>query len=141
MKKKAIIIGAGPAGLTAAYELLKRTDITPVIIEKDASVGGISKTVVYKGNRMDFGPHRFFSKSDRVMKWWTEIMPLHAQQEDLTISYQNKSRSVDTGTFATVSLILSGLFDFKLIDKEALEEEHLQTETVREEELVPAGST
>lgn len=102
MPKKAIIIGAGPAGLTAAYELLKRTDIKPIVIEKCNQVGGISKTVSYKGNKMDFGPHRFFSKSDRVMNWWTNIMPLHTPKgEDLTISYQNKSRTIDTGNFLT----------------------------------------
>lgn len=102
MPKKAIIIGAGPAGLTAAYELLKRTDIKPIVIEKCNQVGGISKTVSYKGNKMDFGPHRFFSKSDRVMNWWTNIMPLHTPKgEDLTISYQNKSRTIDTGSFLT----------------------------------------
>ena len=64
-KKNAIIIGAGPAGLTAAYELLKRTDILPIILEKSGDIGGISKTVRYKGNRIDIGGHRFFSKSDR----------------------------------------------------------------------------
>lgn len=102
MPKKAIIIGAGPAGLTAAYELLKRTDIIPVLIEKCGQVGGISKTIDYKGNKMDFGPHRFFSKSDRVMNWWTNMMPLHTPKgEDLTISYQNKSRTIDTGDFLT----------------------------------------
>lgn len=102
MQKKAIIIGAGPAGLTAAWELLKRTDIKPVIIEKDAQVGGISKTVDYKGNKMDFGPHRFFSKSDRVMNWWTNIMPLHTPKgKNFTISYQNKSRTIDTSDFLT----------------------------------------
>jgi protoporphyrinogen oxidase len=102
MPKKAIIIGAGPAGLTAAWELLKRTDIKPIIIEKDAQVGGISKTVDYKGNKMDFGPHRFFSKSDRVMNWWTNIMPLHTPKgKDLTISYQNKSRTINTDNFLT----------------------------------------
>ena len=56
MKKKVVIIGAGPAGLTAGYELLKRSkeyDVT--IIEEDSLVGGISKTVYYKGNRMDMG--------------------------------------------------------------------------------------
>ena len=67
-KKTAIIIGAGPAGLTAAYELLHKTDIKPIIFEFDKQVGGISKTVNYKGNRIDIGGHRFFSKSDRVMK-------------------------------------------------------------------------
>lgn len=54
MTKKAITIGAGPAGLTAAYELLKRTDIKPVVLEKSGDIGGISKTINYKGNRMDF---------------------------------------------------------------------------------------
>ena len=68
--KVAIIIGAGPAGLTAAYELLTRTSIKPIIIERSQYMGGISRTVNYKGNRIDIGGHRFFSKSDRVMKWW-----------------------------------------------------------------------
>jgi len=79
-KRKAIIIGGGPAGLTAAYELLCRTDIRPVVIEKEALLGGISRTVSYKGNRMDIGGHRFFSKSDRVMKWWNEIMPVETPE-------------------------------------------------------------
>ena len=72
---KAIIVGAGPAGLTAAYELLDKTDIVPVIIEMTGDIGGISKTVSYKGNRIDIGGHRFFSKSDRVMQWWQNIFP------------------------------------------------------------------
>jgi len=75
-KKTAIIIGAGPAGLTAAYELLDKTDILPVIFEMTPDIGGISKTVVYKGNRIDIGGHRFFSKSDRVMEWWQNFFPL-----------------------------------------------------------------
>jgi protoporphyrinogen oxidase len=73
--KQAIIIGAGPAGLTAAYELLTRTDIHPIVIERFDYMGGISRTVQYKGNRMDIGGHRFFSKSDRVMNWWLEQLP------------------------------------------------------------------
>ncbi|MDH5325891.1 MAG: NAD(P)/FAD-dependent oxidoreductase [Gammaproteobacteria bacterium] len=75
-KKVAVIIGAGPAGLTAAYELLEKSDIKPVIFEMTSDIGGISKTVNYKGNRIDIGGHRFFSKSDRVMDWWRNIMPL-----------------------------------------------------------------
>ena len=71
--KTALIIGAGPAGLTTAFELLKNTDIRPVIIEKSGDIGGISKTVNYKGNRIDLGGHRFFSKSDTVMQWWQDI--------------------------------------------------------------------
>lgn len=75
-QKIAIIIGAGPAGLTAAYELLDKTDIKPIILEKSGEIGGISKTVNYKGNRIDIGGHRFFSKSDRIMKFWQNILPL-----------------------------------------------------------------
>nr|WP_243687120.1 NAD(P)-binding protein [Methanobacterium formicicum] len=60
--KKAIIIGAGPAGLTAAYELLDKTDIKPLIYEKSHEIGGISKTITYKGNKIDIGGHRFFFK-------------------------------------------------------------------------------
>lgn len=74
--KKAVIIGAGPAGLTAARELLLRTGIKPVIFEADNCVGGISRTVEYKGNRIDIGGHRFFSKSDRVKRWWLDILKL-----------------------------------------------------------------
>ena len=75
-EKTAIIIGAGPAGLTAAYELIHKTDIEPIIYEMTSDIGGISKTVNYKGNRIDIGGHRFFSKSERVMNWWQNILPL-----------------------------------------------------------------
>jgi protoporphyrinogen oxidase len=75
MAKTAVIIGAGPAGLTAGLELLRRTGIVPVILEASEEIGGISRTIRYKGNRMDIGGHRFFSKSDRVMQWWMELMP------------------------------------------------------------------
>ena len=75
-KSSAIIIGAGPAGLTAAYELLDRTDVHPVVFEATGDLGGICKTVNYKGNRLDVGGHRFFSKSGRVMAWWQNILPL-----------------------------------------------------------------
>lgn len=75
-EKIAVIIGAGPAGLTAAYELLQRTDIKPILLEADDCVGGISRTVLYNGNRMDIGGHRFFSKNDRVVEWWNTIMPI-----------------------------------------------------------------
>ena len=78
-QKTALIIGAGPAGLTASFEFLKRTDILPIVLEKGDFMGGISRTVLYKGNRMDIGGHRFFSKSDRVMDWWTAVMPVQAR--------------------------------------------------------------
>lgn len=99
-QKIAIIAGAGPAGLTAAYELLQRTDILPQIYEKSGDIGGISKTVNYKGNRIDIGGHRFFSKSDRVMDWWLHILPLEdTHEEQVRIQYQNKTRLVDTHQF------------------------------------------
>ncbi|MCE5188023.1 MAG: NAD(P)/FAD-dependent oxidoreductase [Eubacteriales bacterium] len=75
-QKTAIIIGAGPAGLTAAYTLLKETDIHPIILEESDFIGGISRTAVYRNNRMDIGGHRFFSKSDAVTALWNELMPV-----------------------------------------------------------------
>ncbi|NRF38551.1 NAD(P)/FAD-dependent oxidoreductase [Pedobacter foliorum] len=82
-KKTALIIGAGPAGLTAAYELLNRTDVLPIIIEKSNEIGGISRTAIYKGNRIDIGGHRFFSKSNRVLNWWRMFMPVEEDSKDL----------------------------------------------------------
>jgi protoporphyrinogen oxidase len=76
MKKKAIIIGAGPAGLTAAYELLEKTDIQPIIFESTAHIGGISKTIDFNGNKIDIGGHRFFSKSENIMDWWLNFLNL-----------------------------------------------------------------
>ncbi|OQP50503.1 hypothetical protein A4H97_01290 [Niastella yeongjuensis] len=104
--KKAIIIGAGPAGLTAAYELLTRTNIKPIILEKTGDIGGISKTVNYKGNRIDIGGHRFFSKSDRVMDWWYSFMPIETTTDgEVNINYQNKSRKLNTtGTTGSAPL-------------------------------------
>ena len=91
--KVAVIAGAGPAGLTAAYELLKQTDIKPIVCEKTAAIGGISQTVQYHGNRMDIGGHRFFSKSDRVMQWWQQVMPLQAQpsKDDILLGETEKN--------------------------------------------------
>jgi protoporphyrinogen oxidase len=97
-RKIAVIAGAGPAGLTAALELLRRSDITPIVIEADTQVGGISKTINYRGNRMDLGGHRFFSKSDWVMRWWQEILPLADGQipssRALRIHYQGRTRDL-----------------------------------------------
>jgi protoporphyrinogen oxidase len=76
MSRKAIIIGAGPAGLTAALELVRRSDVIPVVLEATPHTGGICRTLRYRGNRMDLGGHRFFSKSERVQDWWQSVMPL-----------------------------------------------------------------
>ncbi|MFG6318279.1 MAG: FAD-dependent oxidoreductase, partial [Clostridia bacterium] len=80
--KKVVIIGAGPAGLTAGYELLKdgKNEYEVVILEADNRIGGISKTVNVDGNRMDLGGHRFFSKDDTVMKFWEELMPIQGEK-------------------------------------------------------------
>src|SRR5271154_6930630 len=97
-RKVAVIAGAGPAGLTAALELLRRSDITPILIEADTQVGGISKTISYRGNRMDLGGHRFFSKSDWVMRWWQTILPVAENQTQpsraLRIHYHGQSHDV-----------------------------------------------
>ncbi|MBR1897609.1 MAG: NAD(P)/FAD-dependent oxidoreductase [Oscillospiraceae bacterium] len=79
--KKVIIIGAGPAGLTAGYELLKKApdEYSVTIYEESAAIGGISRTVNHNGNRMDIGGHRFFSKDKEVMNWWQEMMPRHGK--------------------------------------------------------------
>jgi protoporphyrinogen oxidase len=75
MKTTVAIIGAGPAGLTAAY-LLSKNDVDIVVIEADpVYVGGISRTVTHKGFHFDIGGHRFFSKSKAVEELWTEILP------------------------------------------------------------------
>ena len=88
----AVIIGAGPAGLTAALEFCRHSNIRPIVLEASKRIGGISCTVEYHGNRMDIGGHRFFSKSDRVMNWWTEILPIAGlpDGEDLAIRYHNQ---------------------------------------------------
>ena len=78
-QRTAIIIGAGPAGLTAAYQLLEETDIKPIVLEMSGDIGGLSKTINYNGNRIDMGGHRFFSKSQRVMDFWLNIMPLQSK--------------------------------------------------------------
>jgi protoporphyrinogen oxidase len=102
-KRTALIIGAGPAGLTAALELLRRSGkdgsppIRPIVLEADDTVGGISRTVRYRGNRMDIGGHRFFSKSDRVMQWWLDLMPIADEGAGhAVISYQNRHRKLNT---------------------------------------------
>ena len=75
-KKKVIVIGAGPAGLTAAYELLEKSkEYEVVVLEESDTFGGISRTVNHNGNRMDMGGHRFFSKVPEVNEWWEKMLP------------------------------------------------------------------
>lgn len=78
-KETVVIIGGGPAGLTAAWELVKdggadKYDVT--LLEESREFGGIARTVKHDGNRMDIGGHRFFSKDERIMRWWEETLPL-----------------------------------------------------------------
>lgn len=94
-KKQVIIVGAGPAGLTAAHELLKHSRLQPVIFEKSSEIGGLSRTVDFNGNRMDIGGHRFFSKSEKVMDWWLNIMPLE-DTSDWLCGNQEKGRDFDS---------------------------------------------
>lgn len=96
-QKIAVIIGAGPAGLTAAYELLCKTEIKPIVFEMSTDIGGISKTVNYKGNRIDIGGHRFFSKSDKVMDWWQKILPLQGKPsiDDIILNRRISLSKVD----------------------------------------------
>lgn len=90
--KKVLIIGAGPAGLTAGYELLKKSkEYEVLILEASNDIGGISKTVKYKGNRMDIGGHRFFSKDKRVVDFWREIMPVQSKP---AFDYKKTKRNV-----------------------------------------------
>ncbi len=78
--KTVVVIGAGPAGLTAAYQLLKdNNDIRLLIIEQDSQVGGISKTAQHNGNRIDLGGHRFFSKEESINRIWLDILNLQGE--------------------------------------------------------------
>ena len=73
-KKHAIIIGAGPAGITAGTELLRSKKFSVSVLERDNIIGGLSRTYEYKGCRYDVGPHHFITSSDWVTKWWFELM-------------------------------------------------------------------
>ena len=94
--KTAIVIGAGPAGLTAAYELALN-GIKPIIFESTNAIGGISQTINYKGNRIDIGGHRFFSKSDIVMNWWANFLPHeNFSGNAVNLKYRGKGATLNT---------------------------------------------
>jgi protoporphyrinogen oxidase len=113
MNKRVIIIGAGPAGLTAGYSLLKKSkDINVTVLEADSKyVGGISRTVEYKGFRFDIGGHRFFSKSKEVEELWSEILPddMLDRPRSSRIFYRNKFFSYPLK--ATEALFKLGIFE------------------------------
>jgi protoporphyrinogen oxidase len=139
MQKQAIIIGAGPAGLTAALEMLRRTDIKPIVLEATSDIGGISRTVRYKGNRMDIGGHRFFSKSDRVMQWWLELMPV-AEADDATISYQGRQRTIAVPAHLQEEPPLRGMGPLTHETPELLEEDEAPAEIEAIVEVPPPES-
>ena len=96
--KRVVIIGAGPAGITAAYELLKDQDQYEIIIlEASDKVGGISRTVRHGQNRIDIGGHRFFSKDDRVMEWWRGILEYQGAPSKDDLLLGRESRLVEGG--------------------------------------------
>jgi protoporphyrinogen oxidase len=133
--KKAIVIGAGPAGLTAALEFLRKTDVKPVVLEASEEIGGISRTIRYKGNRMDIGGHRFFSKSDRVMQWWMDLMPVESDEGGAEITYQGRQRTVAIPVAVEEEPPLRGMGPLKVGDTDdevSAEElaEHAPTVTV-----------
>ncbi|MFY0594224.1 NAD(P)/FAD-dependent oxidoreductase [Roseivirga sp.] len=94
-----VIIGAGPAGLTAAYELATKSDKHIVVLEADDQVGGISKTVDYKGNKIDIGGHRFFSKSEWVLNWWQKFLPVLNDGKEIHTTYQNSQKAFSAKPF------------------------------------------
>jgi protoporphyrinogen oxidase len=97
-EKTAVIIGAGPAGLTAAYELLAQGVGRPIVLEQSRHMGGIARTVEHHGNRIDIGGHRFFSKSDRVMSWWLDKLPLERGAAGrLDLAYHRQRASLEAG--------------------------------------------
>ncbi len=109
-----MIIGAGPAGLTAALELARRSDIRPIVLEALNDVGGISRTIEFKGNRMDLGGHRFFSKSDWVMDWWQALMPTAAAVNDNLSSESGKERQLLIRNRVSRIYFLRRFFDYPI---------------------------
>jgi protoporphyrinogen oxidase len=140
-KKRAIIIGAGPAGLTAALEFLRKTGVQPIVLEASQDIGGISRTIRYKGNRMDIGGHRFFSKSNRVMQWWTELMPVEELETSIKISYQGKQRVVEIPVAQQEEPPLRGIGPLQInedIDSRPVQPHHIDEPQIRKATIVAA---
>lgn len=102
-KKRVVIIGAGPAGLTAAYQLAASGQVEPIVLEASERIGGISTTVNHNGNRIDIGGHRFFSKSERVMRWWSEMLPVFAPDNSGQIHYHGSAVEIGKNLRSTPS--------------------------------------
>ncbi len=104
--KRIVVIGAGPAGLTFAWQILKETeDYMPIVLEQDSIVGGIARTVNHRGNRIDIGGHRFFSKEDRIMEFWQRILP---PQGAPSIDDIEKKREIPLGSECTIEVLGKG---------------------------------
>ena len=157
MPQTAIIIGAGPAGLTAAWEFLQRTDVRPIVLEASHELGGLSRTVNYKGNRLDIGGHRFFSKSDHIIHWWLDMLPLeHGRGDLLHLAYQGQrhrstaGRTINAGVTDEVMLVrnrksriyyLRKFFDYPLtLNRSTIGNFGLRQILKMRSELLPATS-
>ena len=124
--------------MTAALELLRQTDVVPVVLEATEEIGGISRTIRYKGNRMDIGGHRFFSKSDRVMQWWMDLLPPEVAESGtptVEIGYQGKRRVVAVPARLPQEPVLRGAGPI------AIETETEETEADGEERRAGHGHT
>ena len=128
--------------MTAALEFLRKTDVKPIVLEASGEIGGISRTIRYKGNRMDIGGHRFFSKSDRVMQWWMELMPPVLGEDGsptgVQISYHGKQREVSVPAHLSEEPPLRGLGPLKAEDGDVSDDEVVEQEDVETVVVAPA---
>lgn len=91
MKKKIIVLGAGPAGLTTALELLRNNEQNEVfVLESDDRVGGLAKTIDWNGNRFDLGGHRYFTHDRRVIDWWNQMLYMPVVSRKSSIYYRGQ---------------------------------------------------
>ncbi len=95
--KRVVIIGAGPAGITAGYELMKKKGYKVTILEAENSIGGLAKAVLHANNRLDIGGHRFFTKNWKVNLWWLKLFPIQARPAYDYYKTQRKLNLPETG--------------------------------------------